>query len=318
MRHALRSAALAMCLALAGLAPARAAEPVFVAGVGAGLVPAPGMTPASGFAGFQNPAGSSIVIMEMPPEAGPEIGGAFTAERLKAQNFSNVKREDVQVDGRKALLVTGRQAANGVQVGKTVLVAASPEATVLVVANRLPGDATLTDADMRKAVLSTVLRKPAGPEEQAAALPFRVGDRAGFRLVRAFGGSGLLLTEGPADVDPKGEQPAVIVAAALGGAAVPPDPDAFARRALAGLNQFADVAVEGTRTYERDGHTWHELVASAKGAGHGEPLVVLQVFRFTGEADRGYLRTIATGPAAARDALLPRFRQVAESVGPRR
>lgn len=320
MRRALRSACLAAVVAAAGLLPAavaRAAEPVFVAGSSAGLVPPPAMTPATGFAGFRTPSGSSIVITDMPPEAQAELSGGFTAERLKAQGLVDARREDVQVDGRKAILVTARQTVSGVTVGKAILVAASPDATVMIVANRLPTDASVTDADMRRALLSTVLRKPASLEEQVAALPFRVDDRAGFRVVRAFGGSSLALTEGPKDVDPEGEQPFVIVAAALGSAAVPPDLDAFARRALSGVSQLAGATVEATRTYERDGHAWHELVATAKGARAGESLVVLQAFRFTGQADRGYLRVIAMGPATARDALLARFRRVAESVAPR-
>ena len=201
------------------------------------------------------------------------------------------------------------------KVSKWILVAGSGTTTALVVATRPEGAAGPSEAELRAAVLSTALRQPASLDDQVAALPFRVGNPAGFRLVSVLAGSGLILTDGPKDVDPRSEQPTVIVASSLGQGPSDAEADAFGRRALASVASLTGIEVEQARTITRDGATWHETLARAAARDGGQRLVVLQSIRLAPDRS-GYLRVLGMGPDGQRDALLPRLRQVAASVAP--
>src|SRR5215472_11207169 len=79
-----RAAALAV-LALAA-APARAADPVYPLASHVGLVAPGAMKPSERFRGFEDPVtGASILILEVPAQAYPEVEKQMTAEALKKQ-----------------------------------------------------------------------------------------------------------------------------------------------------------------------------------------------------------------------------------------
>lgn len=74
-----------------------------------------------------------------------------------------------------------------------------------------------------EAALRTIsFRAPASLNEQVTALPFRVGDLAGFRPVLAAGGLSLLLTDGPPDKPQGATQPIVYLIAHGSGAQAGP------------------------------------------------------------------------------------------------
>ena len=312
LHRGLRVATLSLGLALPGIAVA--AEPVFPPGSSIGIVPPRGMAPSSRFKGFEGPGGSSVVLTEMPVAAMPEVTAGFTLDRLKPQGFTSLERRDVKVGDRDALLLVAEQKAGALRVRKWILVTASPRTMALVVATIPKGDATYDDSELRDAVLSTAIRQPPSLDEQVAALPFRLGDRAGFRLVPQIVANGLILTDGPKGIDPDGEQPSVVIAASLAPAPAAATPDSFGRRALATFTSLKDFTVEESRTFERGGATWHEILARAEDGQTGRSVTILQTIRFGPDA---YLRAIATTPSRQRDALLPRFRQVAASLAPR-
>lgn len=63
-----------------------------------------------------------------------------------------------------------------------------------------------------KAMMASVrLGRPASREEQINALPFSAKPAPPFRLARAYSGLSLGLTVGDKDVDPKGEQPWILI-----------------------------------------------------------------------------------------------------------
>ena len=76
-------------LALGAFAPAALAEPVRVPGTGVSMEPPEGFRPSEGFAGFEDPAtSSSVLVVEMPPEAYAEIAPIFDSEELATESLS--------------------------------------------------------------------------------------------------------------------------------------------------------------------------------------------------------------------------------------
>jgi hypothetical protein len=165
---------------------------------------------------------------------------------------------------------------------------------------------------MRQALKSVALRGPVSLDEQVSALPFRIGDRAGFRPVRVLAASSVLLTDGPLDTAEAVAQPVAIL-----GISLQPPPlegeqrERFARAALNSNQVLKEIILERSDSFRLKGQDWHEIVARAKDATSGEPIVVMQTIRF--ESDR-YVRMVGLTRAAKRDENLPRFRRIIDSV----
>lgn len=279
-------------LVLFGAAPLRAAEPVFPQGSAVGLAPPPGLVPAKGFSGFQDPAtNASIVIVEMPAEAYAQIVKAMTPDALKAKGFVvEGAIADWPLQGAQARIMRGSQNAAGIGFAKWVVVAGTPNTTAMITA-QVPqaASATYPPAAIEAALRSIAFRAAASLTDQLAALPFTIGDTAGLRVVRVIAGSGLYLTDGPLDIVKDASQPLVIVAASLG-RAPPPDQRAdFARRAIATVNQVGNLVV-GAQTSDSSGGVERiQTVGTGKDAGSGESMRVVQVVRFEGD---GYVRVV--------------------------
>ncbi|GGF71060.1 hypothetical protein GCM10007301_33500 [Azorhizobium oxalatiphilum] len=289
-----------------------ASEPVFPPGASVGLVPPPGMSPAAAFAGFQHEAGASIVLVEMPPEAYAQIVAKFTPEALKPTGFM-VKGEaqPLAVTGGEGRLFRGSQDANGLSYTKWVAVVRGPAGTALVTV-QVPTDAKeqVSDSAVETALKTIAFRAEQSLQEQMAALPFKVGDTAGFRPVRMIGGSGLILTEGPKDVDPEGTQPFVIIAASLGRPVAPDAQAAYAKTALNSLAQLKDIKIENETRSEQGKATVYRHHAAAADAKTGKPVKVTQTVIFQ---DGSYVRVIGMDPVGKGD-VIARADKLAGSV----
>lgn len=299
-------------LALAVTTPLCAAETVFPPGSRVGLAPLKDMEPSKRFTGFENPAkGAAITLIEMPREAYQSLASDLTAESLKAQGFALKSRETLKIGDAEAILLSGEQA--GLPVRKWLLVAADPSMTAFVVAQALRmGDAdSYTDEEMREALKSVAFRAPLTIENQMAALPFRLGALAGFRPVRTMAGNSLLLTDGPRDVIAAVEQPMLIVAKSVEAGPGSDKRDAFARSALASNELVRDLVVERAQGFRQGGADWHEIVARGQHAASGQPVVVMQTIRF---APDSYVRILGVASVETRDAVLRRFRAVADAL----
>lgn len=295
---------------------ALAADPVFPPGSRIGLVPPANMQPARGLAGFQDPqTGAAIIAVEMPAEAYPSIAAGFSEEALKAQGFTPTSRETVKIGSADALLVSGTQNESGRAVPKTVLLTADPTMTALVIAQS-PVGASPAEEDKLRAALKTVALRPAlSMDDQLKALPFRMGDMASFRPIRAMAGNSILLTDGPSDVVRNAEQPVVIVAQSFAPAPAGAEQrDAFARAALAQNALLKDIVFERAQGFRLGGADWHEIVAKAKDGQSDQPVIVLQSIRFSPD---GYLRTLGVAKVEQRDEVMPRFRRIVDGLVPR-
>jgi hypothetical protein len=317
----LRSLAAAAALALAApmgaaLAPAAAlaADPVYLPGSRFGFAPAPDMELSKRFTGFERKTGGATVsVVELPPAAFRDLSASLNAESLKAQGMAMKTREDVKLAGGPGVLFIGEQAgeqpAGSPTVRKWVLLASDPGVTGLIIGQAVPD--ALSDDAMRAMLTSVSVRPALSVEQQVDALPFRIGERAGFRPVRVLGGNSILLTDGPKDQMIGVDQPILVLAEAV----QPPPPaeqrDAFARAALYANQTMKDFVIERSQGYRQDGADWHEIVARAFDIPSSTPVIVMQTIRFTPD---GYFRSVGVTRIDKRTDYLPRFRQIVDSV----
>jgi hypothetical protein len=308
------------CLSAIGLISAAslafAAEAVFPPAGSVGLVPPPGMTQAKAFSGFEHRSGASILITEMPAEAYGQLVEKFTPAALRASGFeARDAGASLSVSGGEGRVLRGRQAANGQSYAKWVAVVRGGAGTGLVTV-QVPEAARgqVSDEAVEAALATIAFRAPGSLADQMAALPYRVGDLAGFRPVRTLMGNALMLTDGPKDIDPDGAQPLVVVAPSMGRAAVPEGQEgAFARKALATFRDIRDVTITDEERTAREGAVVHRLRATGTDAKSGRPVAVTQTIRFDGP---GYLRVLGLAPADRAEALA-RAERVAASVATR-
>lgn len=298
------------------LSAALAADPIYPPGSRVGLIPPKDMVVSKRFAGFENPAKlASITIAEMPPEAYPQLAASLSREALKNQGVTVTSHETLTIGGHPAVLIAGDQEGPA-KLRKWVLALGDPATTTLLVAQstgtKEGANSGYSDAQMRAALKSVALRAPLSMDEQMAALPFRLGDRAGFRPLKVVAGNSLLLTDGPKDVIKNVEQPIVIVAASYN--PVPPPGegrDQFARAALSATQSLTDVAIERSQGFRQNGQDWHEIVARAKDAPSGQDVVVMQTIRF---APAVTVRMVGLTRSETRDQDLARFRAVVDTL----
>lgn len=295
---------------VAALAAPQAADAVFAKEGAIGLVPPPAMRAAEGFAGFEDPAtGASITFAELPAEAYPAIAARFDAGGALANGVTLAGApEPLTLAGTPARLYRGSQAAGGGRYAKWLLVVNGAKVTALVTA-QAPADVGERLRPAIEAALKSVrLRAPVDLESEIAALPFSIGDRAGFRAVRTLMGSGVVLTEGPRDVDPDTTQPVAIVVASLGPVPVL-DRVATARRAFEGFGGMKGIVRAEEGAVGDDGYR----IAGTAATAAGKPIALVQHMRFA--AAGGYLRIVCVAPAAIDVAA--RCDRLAASVAPR-
>lgn len=300
-----------------GAALAQAATTI--GGTGVALVPPKGMTPAKGFAGFENTNGASILVAEFPPEAYAQIVTTFTPEGVTA---SGLKASGGAVDwkvggGTGGRLIRGKQSAHGIEFRKWILLAKGPANTVLLSVQVPEGkNSAPTDAAVEAALKTVALKAPPSVDDQAGALPFRVGDRAGFRLVRVIAGSGLLLTDGPRDTIADASQPVVIVASALG--TVDADDETkrtdLAQQAFATIAGVSDVTIVSQTMEEKGGAIWSRIEGRGTYRDSMEAVSTLQLIRFD---KASYVRVVAITRSLDKDKVLARVDALAASITPK-
>lgn len=306
-------AALALFLAVAG--GARAGEPIYPASSRFGFEPPSDMVPSKRFAGFERvEGGATVSVVELPPAAFGDLEKSFTDENLRAQGFIVSNREAVKVAGDvDAVLFTGEQPiaeqVGAPSVKKWLLLVGEPTVTGIIIAQTVPG--AETEETMRAMVMGVRVRPALSLEQQVEALPFRLGDPAGFRPVRVLAGNSVLMTQGPKDQIVNLEQPILVLAQAVQPPPAAEQRDAFAKAALYSNQTMKDFVIERSQSYRQSGTDWHEIVARAVDLPSNTPVVVSQTIRF---APDGYLRAVGVVRADQREATLARFREVVDSV----
>jgi hypothetical protein len=291
---------------------ALAAEPVFPPASRIGLIPPQDMTLSKRFSGFENEERAAVITFaEMPAGAFDQLSSGLTKDVLRKQGLELKSLENVKLGSNPGILVSGTMTKPNMG-RKWLLLVKDDAMTGLVVAQVHGGQDGYSDEQIRSALTSVALRDDVSLEEQVAALPFRVGEKAGFRPVRVIAGTSVLFTDGPKDTITAVEQPIMILGASL----QPPPSSAeqrkqFAQAALYANQVLKDIRIERSDSFRLKGYDWHEIVARAVEAESGQPIVVMQSIRF--DADR-YVRMVGLTREEQRDQNLPRFRAIADGV----
>jgi hypothetical protein len=310
--HAFRNPVLAVLLILVA-APALAAEATFPVGSRIGLVPPPGMTASRTFQGFEDKERNAAIFMiEAPAQAFAEIDTATSSDAAAKFGIAVEKRESVTLKDGKAIIIRGRQEADGKRFRKWLLVAGAADLTAIITAQIPETEAkAYPDQAIRTALGSMTLRPPP-IEERLGLLPFKLNELAGFRVVRVIP-SAVVLTDGPSD-EPDPKQPYFVVAVGAGGPAQAADRETFARQALATFPSIKDIRVTSAESFRIVGQPGFEIRAQAKDAKSEADVAVVQWIRFgTG----GYLRAVGVTPKDDWAELFPRFRAIRDGVDPR-
>jgi hypothetical protein len=312
---------LVLCALLLALAqtPARAADAVYPPGSRIGLAPPPGLAPSRGFFGFEDPDNHvAIILVALPAEAYAELDKTVGAEALKRQGVTFETREAMPLSTGKAFLVIGNQEVDKTNVRKWFLVASSPALTAFVTV-QVPdaAKARYPDAAIRAALATLAVRPTVPVEEQLGLVPFKIGERAGFRVAGVLPGRAVMLSDAPATTSGPPEaalEPHILVAIAPGGPAQSSERDAFARDLFATVPNLKDVRIENSEPLRIGGQQGHQILANGRDAAGGTALTVVQWVRFGGGA---FMQMVGIARNDAWKDAYPRFRSVRDGIDPR-
>jgi len=306
-----------LALALVAAVPAHAADPVFPTASRIGLVAPAGFTASSRFAGFENPQASALITLaELPADAYADIEKGFSNdEALKSRGWTVKVREPLTFKDGKGFFIAGPQESQGHKRYEAVAVTNIGGITSLVSAQMIEASAaTITDSVLRDMFKTVTVRATVPESERLAVLPYKIGNLAKFRIVRAAHQGVALLTDGPKDEVVAVEQPFLLIGIAPGAAPKPEDRDAFAKRVFSsapGLKEVKITRAEPLRIGQAQGY---EIIADAKDATSGTEVTTVQWLRFGQNAS---LQMFAIVRRAAWNDVFPRLRQVRDSIEPR-
>lgn len=294
---------------LAAFAPAFAAEPIFPPGLRIGLEPPGDLKPSTHFSGFEDiDRKTGVTIFDMPAAAYAELERAANAKQ--ENGLTDVKRENFSFHDGTGLLVTGHAEIKGVTLHKWILLASAPadKDLTMLINVEVPETAlaVYSDAVVRKALASVTFR-PTPTQEQLGLLPFKLGQLAGFRVLKVMPVGGVVLTDGPSD--DLSNQPYVIVSIGRGAPEQPDDRARFARDTLSSA-PMRNLSVQSADAMRIGGFPGFEIRAQAVGP-DGKPIMVAQWMRFSGG---NFLRVIGVGRKDGWDALFTRLRAVRDGI----
>jgi hypothetical protein len=312
MRNAVFGLVLAaLAAALAG-APAQA-EAVFPPNSRIGLSPPPGFVPSKRFPGFENPqASAAILLVELPAEAFPEIEKGFTDEALKTRGLTVETREPVELPSGRAILIIGQHAV-GDQKRREMIFAAALTGVTAIISVQIPEEsrAAVSEPDIRAALKTAVARASVPDSEKLAALPYRLSELSGFRVVRGGPDGSALLTDGPEDTVAAVAQPFVLIGLAPGEPPKAEDRDTFARRAFSSIPGIKEVRILRAEPLRIGNQPGFEILAEAKDQSSDTEVTTVQWLRF---GAGGYVQMFAIGRRGAWAELFPRLRAIRDGL----
>jgi hypothetical protein len=260
-----------------------AGKPIFPPGSRVGLIPPDGMVPSDAFQGFEDRArGAMLVVSEFSAQSFTKVEQEFSPERMQASGMEEIARETIALPGGPARVVGARQSENGVLMRKWALIALQNDITVMVIAALPDGATGHPDAALRAALASVVVRAKLSPDDMLAALPYRLGERGGFRLLRTSPDGTAVLTLGPRDTTLPAEQPYFMMTPRAVELPQAAERDRFAQRMLITFVSNPDLRIVNSEQLRFAGGQGHEIVAETKDKVTGDDLVMVQWLRFGG------------------------------------
>jgi hypothetical protein len=302
-----------VCLVLAWVlpaAPAHAADPVFPPGSLVGLVPPPGMTPSKTFMGFVDIGKDSAILLGGQRAAAyGEIEKTLAPDALKREGIEVDKREQLQTSFGAVALVTGIQVADKIRYRKYLVVGQTGGVTVLANAQIPENENSYPDAVIRAALSTLAIRTAVPDEEMLGLLPFKIGDLSGFHIENVLHGRGVLLLDQP--TSPTTFPARMFIAAFPGGPSDADDPARFARMAFDSIVGITDVRLTMAEPLRVGGQSGYQIMAEAKDAQTGTPIMVAQWLRFGGGA---FVQMIGIAKTDGWTDALTRLRAVRDSI----
>jgi len=262
----------------------RAAEPVFPPGSRIGLIPPAGMVQAAAFQGFEDRTHRAMLVLsESSAQSFIKLEKEFSPERMQASGMELMSRETIALPSGPALLVGARQSENGVQMRKWALLTLADNITVLVIA-ALPDTEknAYPDVALRAALASVVIRAKLSSDEMLAVLPYRLGELAGFRLLRTNPEGTAVLTFGPNETTLPAEQPYFMMTPRAVESPQAAERERFAQRMLIGFVSNPELRIMRSEPVRIAGSQGHEIIAETKDKITGDDLVMVQWLRFGG------------------------------------
>jgi hypothetical protein len=292
--------------------PASAADPIYPPASHVGLVPPNGMVLSKTFPGFEDVDNDSVILLAaQPPTVYEDIKKTLDPDDLKKQGITVEKREDFPLSFGTGTLVVGKAEADKKIYRKWLVVAPAKDATVLVNAQVPEQSTTYTDAVIRAALATLVVRATVPDAEKLGLLPFTIGDLAGFHVQNVLAGRAVLLGD---TTDPAGAQdlkPHLFIGAFTGGPTEPDDRAEFARAAFSQIVGIEDVHINFSEPLRIDNQPGFQTVAQAKDAHSGANIMVAQWLRFGGGS---FLQMIGMATADAWPDAQTRLRAVRDSI----
>lgn len=310
-----RTVVILSCLVTCGLgaSSATAQTPQRVNGTTVTMTPPTGFEPAKDFSGFADQkTKSSILIAELPPQAWPQLSalfGSLDAVRagFKQKGIDVATLDKVPTASGEAFLASGTQTVADTKLAKWVALAQGSR-TVMITVQAMPAS-KLDDAAI-KAMLKTVsLGDAPSVDDKLASLPFKVRPSAPFRVLDTMAGSTVAMTVGDKDIDPKGEQPLLIVSAQLGNTPVLSEDPAVIAKTLLRQTKNLDAATIDSEKKVSFGGVSDAVLLEGKTDGSKR---FVQYFA-TGPNGR-FVRLISYFAADRSDELRPAIEKIAGSV----
>jgi hypothetical protein len=251
-------------------------------------------------------------LSALPPEAYAAFEKSDGVEGLKKMGAVLDKRETLSLPGGKAtLLITHQEKQH-----TWMLVAATGSLTAMLTM-RVPDTAKdiYSERAIRALFASVAVRTEVPVEEQLTLLPFRVAEKAGFKVGGVLPGRGVLLTDVGATASnaatTSAAEPHIIVSVIPSEAAEGADRDDIARQIFRSIPGLAEVHITGSQQIRINGQQGHEIMASAKDPASGADLSLVQWLRFGGGA---YLHMVGVAPTPAWTQAYARFRAVRDGI----
>jgi hypothetical protein len=234
------------------------------------------------FQGFEDRArGAMLVLSEFSAQSFTKFEKEFSPERMHATGMEPIAREMITLPSGPALVVGARQDENGIPMRKWALLALENDITVMVIA-AFPEAAqdAYPDAALRAALASVVVRAKLSSDDMLAALPYRLAERGGFRLLRTSPDGTAVLTLGPKDTTLPAEQPYFMMTPRAVEPPQAPERDRFAQRMLSAFLSNPDLRIVTSEQVRIAGSQGHEIIAETKDKVTGDDLVMVQWLRF--------------------------------------
>ena len=322
--------AAALAAAIVGAIPARAADPIFPVGSRIGLVPPAGMSLSAQFAGFEDAADkSAILLATFPVDAFAALDKSMVPSALENQGITN--REPFETTAGKGFLLTGQHG----ETRQWMLIAPTANVTALVTVRTPLQDAKYTDQVVRAALATVAVRASIPDAERMTLVPFTIGNLGGFQIEDVLPGRAVMLVHLAAD-NKQSDKPAAndnkandtkandtkdvegrpidarfLIAALPGGPTEPKDDDEFARATFNQIGGIRDVRLQDAEPLRIGGQSGYETLATAKDAQGTTDLKVVQWLRF---GSGGYMQMVGTARADVWNDVFMRMRTVRDSI----